>query len=357
MTAKPILEQFDNPIFYFARLRLARYINGWTFGRLQWPANSPSKAFLTSRRRSMKRAIKRPAVSLHSERCFDSSDLVLSRIKTPGQTVTIYCVGKLGLDEMLTRLPDLFLQEECKTIKMEKKIRVVRLPLRIGWTIKSVYVKQHNALSFRHRLASLFCASAALRSLSGAVILLQEGYATARPIAAVEYRHWGLLIKSFYISEEVAAAKTIADHWRENLGCLTGVEGRLKKRVVLRKLARLFKSLHEQRIYHNDLKASNVLVLDGGSTSEESFSLIDLQGVRKCFYVSKRRRIKNLAQINRTLGSHLSQTEKLCFIKAYAGNDFSDQGRTRRLVRSTLAETSRQIAKGIRRQRREVSIR
>jgi hypothetical protein len=67
--------------------------------------------------------------------------------------------------------------------------------------------------------------------------------------AALEYRHWGVLIKSLYISEEIAGAKTIADHWRENLGCLTGVEGRLKKRVVLRKLARLFKSLHEQRIY------------------------------------------------------------------------------------------------------------
>jgi serine/threonine protein kinase len=160
---------------------------------------------------------------------------------------------------------------------LEKKIRVVRLPLRIGRTIKSVYIKQHNALSFWHRLASLFCASAALRSLSGATTLLREGYSTARPIAAVEYRRWCVLIKSFYLSEEIMDAKTIADYWRENLVSLKVREGHLKRRAVLRELARLFKSLHESKIYHNDLKASNILAVDKGSPTESIFSLIDLQ--------------------------------------------------------------------------------
>ena len=293
----------------------------------------------------MERAIGQSVMSVRSERVFESSSFVFSRIETPEQTVRIYCVGKLGLDERLVRLPDLVLEENCKVVKLEKKIRVFRLPLRIGRAIKFVYVKQHNALSFWHRLTSLFCASAALRSLSGAATLLREGYATARPIAAVEHRRRGVLIRSFYLAEEVTEAKTIVDYWCEDLLSLKGIDGHLKRRAVLRTLARLFKSLHEKRIYHNDLKASNILARDKGPATKEMYSLIDLQGVRKCFYLSKRRRIKNLAQINRTLGNHLTTTEKLSFIKAYIGDEISDRRYARHLIRSILKETSRQIMK------------
>jgi len=170
----------------------------------------------------MERATGKSVMSVRSERAFESSSFVFSRRKTPEQTVRIYCVGELGLDERLVRLPDLVLDEDCQVVKLEKKISVFRLPLRIGRAIKFVYVKQHNALSFWHRLTSLFCASAALRSLSGAAALLREGYATARPIAAVEYRRRGVLIKSFYVSEEIAGAKTIADYWREDLFPIKG---------------------------------------------------------------------------------------------------------------------------------------
>jgi len=293
----------------------------------------------------MERAIGQSVMSVRSERVFESSSFVFSRIETPEQTVRIYCVGKPGLDERLVRLPDLVLEENCKVVKLEKKIRVFRLPLRIGRAIKFVYVKQHNALSFWHRLTSLFCASAALRSLSGAATLLREGYATARPIAAVEHRRRGVLIRSF-LAEEVTEAKTIVDYWCEDLLSLKGIDGHLKRRAVLRTLARLFKSLHEKRIYHNDLKASNILARDKGPATKEMYSLIDLQGVRKCFYLSKRRRIKNLAQINRTLGNHLTTTEKLSFIKAYIGDEISDRRYARHLIRSILKETSRQIMKG-----------
>jgi hypothetical protein len=265
-----------------------------------------------------------------------------SCVKSEAHTLGAYSLGNCVPDETLTRLPDLFLRSECKIIKSEKKIRVVRLPLRIGRTIKSVYVKQHNALSFRHQLTSLVCPSAALRSLCGAATLLREGYSTARPVAAVEYRRWGVLITSFYVSEEIAGAKTIADYWREDLLGAKAIGSRLKRRALLRKLARLLKSLHETRIYHDDLKAANILALKKRAATEEIF-LIDLQGVRKCFYLSRRRRIKNLAQINRTLGNHVTRTEKLSFIKAYVGDRIFDRRNSRQLILSILKETNRQV--------------
>jgi serine/threonine protein kinase len=263
--------------------------------------------------------------------------------KIKGATTRIYWYTNLESDEFSIKFHDLFSQNQCKTIKWEKKIRVFRMPLHFGPTIKSVYVKQHNAVSIRHRLGSLFCKSSALRSLCGAATLLQEGYATARPVTAVEYRRWGVLTKSFYVSEEIAGAKTITDYWREGLVARKDSEGRVKRRRFLTKLACLFKSLHEKGIYHNDLKAANILVLDKGPVSEEALNLIDLQGVRRCYYVSRRRRIKNLAQINRTLGNYLTPKEKLTFLRTYIGDGIFARRKRRRLIRSILQETSCQL--------------
>jgi tRNA A-37 threonylcarbamoyl transferase component Bud32 len=159
----------------------------------------------------------------------------------------------------------------------------------------------------------------------------------------VEYRRFGILIKSLYFSEEISDAKTVESSWRDDLSALKGVAGHRRRRLVLRSLARLFRSLHENGIYHNDLKAANILFLDTGAVNEATFSLIDLQGLRKCLFVSTRRRIKNLAQLNRTLGVHLSRAEKLFFFKAYGESRWLDRRSTRELVKRIVDETTRQL--------------
>lgn len=57
------------------------------------------------------------------------------------------------------------------------------------------------------------------------------------------------------------------------------------------------------------------------------------------------RRINNLAQINRTLGNHLTPKEKLTFLQAYVGDGIFARRKKRHLVRSILKETSRQMTR------------
>lgn len=254
-------------------------------------------------------------------------------------------MGRPGVDETLIELLQSLPGAGAERIKWERKIRVVRLSVRLGQRRRVVYVKQFNALSLRHRLASLFGASPARRALLGARALMQAGFSTARPIAALDHRRWSLLIKSFYLTEEIAGAKTVLDHWREDLRPLAGRQGRLKRRAILWELAQLFKSLHAKRIYHNDLKASNILARRSGRTAEGIFSLIDLQGVRKCRYLSRRRRVKNLAQLHRTLGDELRRSEKLYFLKTYLGEEPFARKRTRHFIRAVLKETARQVVR------------
>jgi tRNA A-37 threonylcarbamoyl transferase component Bud32 len=283
------------------------------------------------------------------DRVSEKRILTSRRQKRQGQTVTIFSVGDMKLDKALIDGPNLFLRKACKVIKSEKKIKVGHLPLQIGDRIRNVYIKQHSVLSLGSCLGSLFVSSAAMRSLCGADILLQADYATARPIAAVEYRSWGVLTKSLYLSEEISGAKTVETFWREDLSALRGIEGYRKRRAFLTSLARIFRSLHSKKIYHGDLKASNILVLDRRARIEERFSLIDLAGVRKCFYVSTRRRIKNLAQLNRTLGAFLTKTERLFFLKAYMDFRFSSRTKKREIIDNILAATRRQLEREKRR--------
>jgi hypothetical protein len=71
------------------------------------------------------------------------------------------------------------------------------------------------------------------------------------------------------------------------------------------------------------------------------FFLLDLEGVASLAQLSERRKVKNLAQINRTLGQYLRQPEKVFFLKSYQGSGFAEQSLRRRLMENVMAESKR----------------
>jgi serine/threonine protein kinase len=238
--------------------------------------------------------------------------------------------------------PDLlFSHPQCEIIKDQKKIKVGRIPLEIGGKVKAVYLKRYNAFSWRYRLGSLFVTSGARRSLAGANTLTRAGFLTGRPIAAVECRCWGMLTKSFYISEEVPGGKTVDLYWQEELIPVRGKEGFRRRRGFLKALALLFRFLHERNIYHNDLKDANILVCPGENRAGESFYLLDLEGIRSYRRLNRRRQVKNLVQLHRTMGRFLERNEGLYWLKVYLRDLFSDSGERRKWIGRILRESDR----------------
>jgi len=255
--------------------------------------------------------------------------------------------GDPNLDSLAD--PDLFFSfPQCKIIKDQKKITVARVPLEIGGRIQGVYLKRYNVFSWRYRAGSLFVLTPASRSWAGAGILLRAGFSTGRPIAAVECRSWGMITKSFYLSEEIPGSRTADAYWRDVLRAASGREGLRRRLTFLKELANLFRSLHESHIYHNDLKDANILVSAGGAGREESFYLLDLEGIRRCHCLSRRRRIKNLVQLNRTMGKFLRTTEKLYWLKVYLGNVFFDRRERRKWIKRVLEESARRDLRSLR---------
>ena len=242
----------------------------------------------------------------------------------------------------LLRNPDgLFADPECEIVKDQRKIKIGRVPLTLRGENRKVYLKRYNAFSWRYRLVSLFATSGAFRSWQGADILMKAGLHTASPTAAVEFRSWGMLVKSFYLSEEIPEAKPIDDYWLSDLLPAKGAEGVRQRKQFIKELAGLFRSLHAAAIYHNDLKDANILLRGDGHQGFGSFYLLDLEGIRKYRQLSRHHRLKNLVQLTRTMGTHVRPAEKLYFLKFYLGEAYLDRNTRRRWIQGILKRSAR----------------
>ena len=227
----------------------------------------------------------------------------------------------------------------CEIIKDQRKIKVARIRINLGGEARTLYLKRYNAFSWRVLWGSLFRDSGAVRALRGAAVLLEARILTAKPVAVVESRSWGMVTKSFFFTEEIPRGKTVDVFWRDELSALAGQSGFRRRRGFLRALASVFESLHGQDIYHGDLKDANILVVPSTDARADCFFLLDLEGLRKYRRLSDRRRIKNLVQLNRTFGRHVRRTEKLYFLARYMSSRFDDR-RRKRLWSATILRRS-----------------
>lgn len=257
----------------------------------------------------------------------------------------IWLARKYAEQGFLDRLIDadkLFADPSCQLIKDQRKIKVGRVVVEVDGKPQVLFIKRYNMFSWRHRLFSLLAQAGALRALRGAKILREAAIDTAPPVAAIAHRHCGFVTKSFYLTEELVGGTTVDAYWREVLRPLAGREGVARRRNFLLQLGQLFRQLHERGVYHNDLKDANILSVPETRDGGLRLYLLDLEGVRRYAKLSANRKLKNLVQINRTLGKLLNRCEHLIFLKAYLDRSFRDRA-LRRRVFDTVERRSRRL--------------
>jgi hypothetical protein len=282
-------------------------------------------------------------------------DCVFRKHESGSMWIALEFKGAPGIDalEDPDRLLDL---PQCEIVKDQRKIKVGRVVVELAGRLREVYVKRYNPFSWRHRVGSLFVTSAAIRSFRGAKILTDAGFSTGEPVAAVECRRWGLLGKSFYLSQGISQGRTVDAYWRERLAPLEGLSGFRERRDFLRRLAELVRSLHDAGIYHNDLKDANIVISGDCALGGELFRLLDLEGVRRCRRLSERRKIKNLVQLHRTMGRVLSRSERLYGLRCYLGDRFLERRTRKRWMRKILTASAREEIRSLRRRRRDTAL-
>jgi serine/threonine protein kinase len=264
-------------------------------------------------------------------------DFVLLRHRTTSVWIDAK-FNKPAIMELIWDPDQFFSDERCVVVKDQKKIKVARVALEVSGVLYRIFIKRYNAFSWRARLTSVFTRSGAFRSLQGAAILQNAGFATAKPIAALESRRCGVVTKSFYLSEEIDGGKTADAYWREDLTTAQPQRFRHRRRFISG-LALTFQALHRRGLYHNDLKDANIMVV--AENNAELFYLLDLEGTRRYADINLRRKIKNIVQLNHTLGRFLSRSEKMYFLKVYLDSSFASKPIKRRWVIALLEQSRR----------------
>ena len=85
----------------------------------------------------------------------------------------------------------------------------------------------------------------------------------------------------------------------------------------------------------------NIFVASERQADNLNLFLLDLEGVKRYAHLSSGRKVKNLVQINRTLGRYLRRSEKLLFLRSYMGRSFHDRSSRRDLIDAVDRESNR----------------
>ena len=243
-------------------------------------------------------------------------------------------------------------------LKISAKIAITRLPASHE-TTESVCIKEYKYPSSFKRFLYSFCNSPARKAWFAAHGLIALNVKTPKPIALLEEKRFGILRRSFIVTEDITTSLPCNKYISEMFHNPYDKTASGKKRIFLSCLAASFRQLHDSGIYHRDLKANNIMIMELRDTRDNSspppltpptrgrgntfppprwgrvgggaellhtwdFFYLDLD--RVCFdkKITLTKKIKNLSQLNSSLSNCITYTDRLRFYRAYAGVESLD---------------------------------
>jgi hypothetical protein len=202
-------------------------------------------------------------------------------------------------------------------IKISSKTNITCIPTLDVGEVKRVYIKEYKYPSFLRELLYYFFGSPAQKAWFAAHGLMALGFRTPQPIALLEERDFCRVKRSFIISEDLSPCLESNRYMSEKFRNLFDKDISQKKRMFISCLATSFQQLHNSNVYHGDLKAENILVME--LQNGWDFYYLDLDRVFFNKKITLRRKIKNLSQLNASMPNCITYTDRLKFYRTYAG--------------------------------------
>jgi tRNA A-37 threonylcarbamoyl transferase component Bud32 len=210
--------------------------------------------------------------------------------------------------------------------------------------------KQYFFKGWHESLATVVRANQAERAWSNAAALLLRELPTPRPILLIHRTAFGLPVSSYLLCERVPGGMGLRDYLLAALAKSADAEARRRiVRGVVERMARLLRTMHERRVTHRDLKASNVLASATADPAAPDLWLIDLDGVSTWKTPPEAARVQNLARINVSFvkSREITRTERLRFLRIYLGRRFADRAVWKDLWRKIAADTDAKIRRNL----------
>jgi len=146
--------------------------------------------------------------------------------------------------------------------------------------------------------------SKAAKAWRGALALTENGFLTPLPVAYIDKRRGGLIVRSLFIAERVSGGREIRDLFRES--------SEADLRILLGRLAPLLRRFHDAGLVHRDLSDGNILVLSAPRGVQE-LSFLDTNRVRR------RKRVGSFGRARGLVRLGVPGNFQPDFLKMYAG--------------------------------------
>ena len=96
---------------------------------------------------------------------------------------------------------------------------------------------------------------------------------------------------------------------------LKGFKDVQEKRLFINAFAQWLSHFHQMGLYHKDMKAGNILFSKNGENL--NFQLLDLEDIRLDEKINEKKLFKNLLQLNTSVPTIFTRTDRLRFFKGY----------------------------------------
>ena len=202
---------------------------------------------------------------------------------------------------------------QAVVLKTGNNTTVVQRQLELGKSQVEVVCKLSGRRNLLRKAHGLFRRSRPSRSWQMGWELLEEGIATALPVAVLEKRMAGLRLAAVIVTVSLLPGKNLEHFMRQDASEL---EPATERRLSV-ELAELVGRLHERGFFHRDLKGVNIFVRPR-QTGDVRFYLIDLDG---CHHGGQRysKKVKSLGRLTRASLNWptVSASGRLRFLKVY----------------------------------------
>jgi tRNA A-37 threonylcarbamoyl transferase component Bud32 len=238
-------------------------------------------------------------------------------VETPAATVWSDPLVPEPIRRRIAADPERFLRAAAALpVKISRETLVLQTELPLCGQTLPVAVKQYNLHTRWKALAAWFRPPKAATNWAKAEFLRGRDINTPRPLLACRTRRGPLSGSSFLVSEWIAGSENLhLFGWR-----LARRPAALRLRVAAvcaDHLGRLIGRIHAAGASHRDLKAANLLVVEGDAGLETW--LVDLDGLRIGRQITPARQARDLARLAAGLVAHPWVTRSICrrFLRAY----------------------------------------
>jgi len=162
-----------------------------------------------------------------------------------------------------------------------------------------------------YKPARPLCSPYALRSWKGLLTLYFNCVGVAEPVAVGVFENGSSVLVTHMLSHPDLDLFLWEDYPALKL---------MEKRDIAAAFGRLIGRLHSFNIYHADLKACNIKI----DMADLRFYVLDTDRIEQRRSISYAKRLKNLVQINTSIPLHISRSDRMTFLKAYAAHTGDD---------------------------------